>query len=320
VSCADRNSNTQGSAEINLLELHISITAFRQSCELLSSDHTLTSSVPARKHVMRVSVLAGIAICSILSGCDQATLMKRFTPPDDEASARNYVELLRQGKFDQIQGDLDPSLVDSEVQRTFAKMAAVFPLEPVTSSKVVGAHVFQGQGLKTTDITLEYEFPGVWVLAQVVTRRSGSQCTIISFHVDRIPDSLEELNRFTLVGKSALQYLTLICAVGSFIFALYVFVLSARDRDMKPKWLWMIVTLVGVGRFVVNWGTGQWTYQLIAIQIPSISVSHAPYTPWIVAAYVPLGAIIFLHRRWIMKIRRESTPPVGTHESKPVSP
>jgi hypothetical protein len=269
---------------------------------------------------MRVSLLAGIAICSILPGCDQATLMKRFTPPADESIARSYVELLRQGKFDQIQRDLDPSLINSEVPDTFARMAAIFPLEPLTSSKVVGAHVFQGQGQKTTDITLEYEFPGVWVLAQVVTRRTENTRTVVGFHVNRIPDSLENVNRFTLVGKSALQYLTLMCGVGSFLFTFYVFVLSARDRDMKPKWLWMIVTLVGVGRFAVNWGTGQWTYQVIALQIPSITVSHGLYAPWTVAAYVPLGAIIFLHRQWMMKVAGRSTPHISTDESKAVGP
>jgi len=35
---------------------------------------------------------------------------------------------------------------------------------------------------------------------------------------------------------------------------------------------------------------------------------HPLYGPWTVAAYFPLGAIVFLHRRWKMKIDGESIP------------
>jgi hypothetical protein len=39
------------------------------------------------------------------------------------------------------------------------------------------------------------------------------------------------------------------------------------------------------------------------------AMTHPLYGPWTVAAYMPLGAIVFLHRRWKMKITGESIPP-----------
>jgi hypothetical protein len=188
-------------------------------------------------------------------------------------------------------------------------MAAIFPAETPESIKVVGAHEFHGPEYSTTDITLEYQFPSKWLLAQIATQQKGEVSSIVGFHVNPIPDSLENLNKFTLAGKSATQYLTLICSVGSLLFTFYVFVLCIRSKDMKPKWLWLIIVLVGVGKFAVNWGTDQWTYQLIAIQIPCFSMTRSLYGPWIVAAYVPLGAMVFLYRRWKMKITGELVPP-----------
>lgn len=67
--------------------------------------------------------------------------MKKFTPQADEATAKGYAELLRQGKFDRIRHDLDPSLVDSSLPDTFSKMAAFFPADTPDSVKVVGAHI-----------------------------------------------------------------------------------------------------------------------------------------------------------------------------------
>ena len=91
--------------------------------------------------VKRFKGIVGIAFCLLLGGCNEAALMKRWTPPEAEAVAREYVDLLRQGKFDQIEHDLDPSLVDSSVQDTLATMAAYFPDENPTSVKVVGVNV-----------------------------------------------------------------------------------------------------------------------------------------------------------------------------------
>jgi hypothetical protein len=257
---------------------------------------------------MRFGCLSSVALCALLIGCDQATLMKKFTPQADEAIARRYAELLQQGKFDQIEHDFDPSLVDSGLPDTLSKMAAFFPTDTPDSVKVVGAHTSHAQESSRSDITLEYQFPAKWLLVNVMTQKKVEVPTLVGLSVTPIPDSLENLNKFTLVGKSALQYLTLICAVGSLVFTFYVFALCIRSKDMKPKWLWSIIVLVGVGYFSVNWVTGEWTYQLLSIRIPCFSMGHPFYGPWTVAAYFPLGAIAFLHRRWKMKITGESIP------------
>jgi len=266
---------------------------------------------------MRVRFLASVAVCLLLVACDQAALMKKFTPQADEAIARGYAQLLQQRKFDQIEHDLDPRLVDSSTPETFSKMAAFFPADTPDSVKVVGARTSHVQESSTSNITLEYQFPTQWLLVTVVTQKKGDVSTLVGLHVTPIPDSLENLNRFTLVGKSALQYLTLICAVVSLLFTFYVFSVCIRSRDMKPKWLWSIAVLVGVGYFGVDWRTGQWTFQLFAIQIPCFSMKHALYGPWMVAAYFPLGAFAFLHRRWKRKITGESIPEVPT-ENRPL--
>jgi len=258
-----------------------------------------------------------IAFCALLVGCDQAALMKKFTPPEEESIAEGYVVLLQQQKFDRIERDLDSSVAGLDVRNTLSQMAALFPAENSKSVKVVGAHTLRNQESSTVDLTLEYEFSTKWLLVNVTTRKQGDVRTLTGFHVTPIADSLENLNKFTLAGKGVLQYMILMCDVGSLLFSLYVFVLCLRTKDMKLKWLWSIIVLVGVGKLAVNWGTGEWTYQLFAFQVPCFSMSRGLYSPWIVAAYVPLGALIFLQRRWKMKITGESIPPAPQDPSRP---
>jgi hypothetical protein len=263
---------------------------------------------------MQTGSLAVVAVCFLLGGCDEAAMMKKFTPPADEALAREYAQALQQEKFDRIEHDLDPSLKTSLSAGTFSKMAALFPADDPQSSKVVGAHTNRTGDRTTSDITLEYEFPNKWLLLNVVTQKKADVSTLMGMRVTPIPNSLENLNRFTLAGRSPLQYFTLLCAVASLAFTLYVFGLCIRTKGFKRKWLWLIAVLVGVGYFGVNWNTGQWTFQILAFQIPCFSMKHDLYGPWIVGAYFPLGAIGFLHRRWEMRVNGELIPDVASEK------
>ena len=159
--------------------------------------------------------------------------MKRWTPPEDEAAARGFFDLLRQRKFDRITRDLDASLAGPTIQDTFAQMAAIFPPETPESVKVVGSHVFRGQGYSITSLTLEYQFPSKWLLVDFTTKRTADAMTIIGFHVRPLPDSLENTNKFTLVGKSAIHYEMLALAVCSLGFSLYVLIVCIRAKNYR---------------------------------------------------------------------------------------
>jgi len=125
---------------------------------------------------------------------------------------------------------LDSSVADSNVRDTITKMASIFPTEDPQSIKVVGAHTFRGQDYSTTDIPPEYQFPSKWLLVSVATRKEGDLSTVIGFHVNPMPDSLENLNKFSLLGKGASRYLILTCAVCSLLFSFYVLVLCFEQK------------------------------------------------------------------------------------------
>jgi hypothetical protein len=262
--------------------------------------------------------LAGVAFCSFLVGCNQTTLIRKLTPPEDESIVRSYVNLLMQGKYRQIENALDPSVVDANTPDTLAKMSAMFPTEPPKSIKVVGVNLSHGPQYAESNITLEYEFPNKWLLANVDIRRKGPAVTIVGFHVDQMSDSLENINKFKLAGKSPLQYSILALAVGSLVFSLSVFILCIRTKDLKRKWLWALCTLVGVEKLAVNWGTGQLTFGILAVYIPCVTATHPPYGPVTLGVCIPLGAILFLYRRKKLRaLSRAEVQPLTPAESGP---
>ena len=86
-------------------------------------------------------------------------------------------------------------------------MAALIPAGDPKSVELVGRKKASFGDEVATNITYEYEYPNQWLLINVATRKTASGVTISGFGVQPLAQSLEELNRFRLSGKSSLQYL-----------------------------------------------------------------------------------------------------------------
>ena len=247
--------------------------------------------------MIRYANLIALLLLITLAGCDQASMMKMMTPSEDEQAARGYINLLRQDKIEQIEKDLDPSIKTANIHDTLAKMAALIPSQDPQSIKVVGAYVSRSIDLYQSNISFEYQFPNLWLLANVAIQKKGGVSTIIGFNVYRIPDSLENLNRFTLSGKGILQYLVLALAVLVPLFSIYVLILCIRTKIEKRKWLWILFIILGVGKFAINWTTGQWNVMPVAVQLFGVGAFSPPYGAWTLSVSLPLGAILFLIRK-----------------------
>jgi hypothetical protein len=177
-------------------------------------------------------------------------------------------------------------------------MAEMFPAEEPKSVKVVDIKFLRNEGSSTHSLTLEYEFSDTWLLVNIAIKRLNGPSTIAAFNVTPISDSLESVNRFSLAGKSGLQYLMLGLALAAPIFCLYVLVVCLRTKNQRFKWLWAIFILFGVGRLAVNWTTGELAFTPLAVHVPCASMTAVPaYGPWVVAVSLPLGALLFMARR-----------------------
>lgn len=250
-----------------------------------------------RRKLMRCVNLVAVFLVLALAGCDKASMMKMMTSSEDEQVAKDYINLLRQDKLEQIEKDFDPSLKTATLHDTLVKMAAFVPSQDPESIKVVGANTIRSSGLYQSNITFEYQFPNKWLLMNVAIQKKDGVSTIIGFNVSPIPDSLENLNKFSLSGKSVLQYLVLFLAVLIPLFSLYVLVLCIRTKMEKRKWLWILFIMLGVGSFAIDWTTGRWSVKPLAFQLFGAGAFAPPYGAWTLSVSLPLGAILFLLRK-----------------------
>lgn len=254
------------------------------------------------RYVMRVGVLLAL----LLAGCGRTALMNHFAPQADQQAARGYIDLLRQHKFNQIEKAIDPSIRTATLHDKLAEMAAALPPQNPVSVKIVGANSFSSSGITERNLTFEYQFPHRWMLINIALRKRNGVTTIIGFRVKALPNSLENLNQFSLSGKGILQYVVLALAALAVLVSIYALVLCVRTRIVRRKWLWIVFILCGVGKVSINWATGQWGFMPISIQIFSAGAFAPLYGPWILSVSFPLGAVLFLLRR---KRQADAPPP-----------
>lgn len=267
-------------------------------------------------------LVTALLATAFLAGCSDAALVEKYAPAKEVATARTYAEMLRQGKVEAIRRDLDPKLASSVKPGTLEELSGYIPNEEPRSVKTVNARVHRNDQVTDADVTFEYEFPAQWLIVTVSIEEKDGSTKIAGLRVMPLGDSLERLNRFALAGKTPVQYFTLLFVVSTLAFVLYTFVMCLRSNEMRPKWLWLVIILVGVGKFAVNWQTGNWECQLLSFQIPCILASRVPYGPWIIGAYLPVGAFAYYHRRWINRVEGKWIPesskltePSDTHKT-----
>lgn len=255
---------------------------------------------------LRPALLLALAL---LCGCDSSWVMNLMTPKEDERVARGYLALMRSHDLERIEKDLDPALQNDNVRETLARMVPQMPAQQPLSSKIVGAHTWRGQDVYVSNISFELHYPDLWMLANVAVQKKHGQSTIVGLNIVPMSDSLENLTRFSLAGKSGAQYAILALAVAAAVLTLAALVRALRTPGLERRWLWIIFILVGFGKLAVDWSTGVVSLKLPALQLFSASALAPLYGSWTVAASLPLGALVFLLRRRGVPARAPATSP-----------
>jgi hypothetical protein len=255
----------------------------------------------------RLALALGWALSlGLMAACSQEAILQKVASPEEQATARHYIDQLRSGEFAEIEKVIDPTIADEASGDTFAKMSALIPKGAPTSVRLVGANRTSSSSAGTSlNLTYEYQFATQFLLINVATKTKSGVLTIVGFRVLPESSSLEAQNKFNLSGKSALQYGVLIGAIAAAVFTLVVLVVCIKTKMKRRKWLWILFILFGFGKLSVNWATGQWGVQILTLQLFSSAAVAAFSGPWFISVSVPVGGIWFLFSRRRLQVADE---------------
>jgi len=232
--------------------------------------------------------------CFFLSGCDRTSQLER-KEPEDVLRTKTYFDLLRAGKYDEVEKTLDPAIKDEEFRVTFDALVGSIPADNPSSVQTTVAERRCGEEYCMVHIVVEYQYTNELLLFNVAFRHSGTQVSTVGIHIRTIPKPLIVANEFRLSKAGTNQYAILFAVVLAVLFSLYAFLECVRSNLGLRKWIWVPFILFGVSRIGVNWATGKLDFQIAAIQLISASAyKEQPYGPWMLYVSLPLGALLFV--------------------------
>ena len=285
------------------------------------------SALPRRSLSLGVLGLILVLGAFFQIGCDLnpdlKDMMGRMAPDDDEEFAKRYLEILRNEDFDTAIRLLDPRFVKAGIESDLTAVASLLRQGDPISLELVGCKVFSGPDKRRTKLTYQYQFPNSWLLASVLVETVDGQKRIFEVRVNPTPKSAEELNAFTLSGRSVHNYVMLLLAMLIPIFIVVSLVVCIRTKLKKLKWLWIIFILLGFGRLGLNWSTGQVLFNPLSFHVQLLGASmvrQGLYAPWIITISPPLGAIIFLACRRRLQVARPPRMPSQDQETRETQP
>lgn len=229
-----------------------------------------------------------------LTACNKDDIIQKFASPEEQALAKQYIGHLQRREFESIEKVIDPTIHDKNLHRSLQQMADLIPIGEPTVVTLIGAQRHIADDYSSLNLTYEYGYSGKWLLTNVAIKKSADTISIIGFSVIPQPASLEEINQFSLSGKSALHYLILTLAIIFPLITLLALVICVRMKMRGRKWPWILFILTGFGTLAINWTNGVINFIPVSLQLFSVSAAAPFYGPWTLAISIPVGAICFL--------------------------
>lgn len=185
-----------------------------------------------------------------MAGCNLRKSTKawinKITPPEDDIFARDLITKLQDEDYDFVIQNFDKTALGKTPQTTLQKLYNYIDHDRLKSVELVGCKIFSTRDKRRTDLTYQLEFPNSWYTSSITIITQKSVKKAIGFRLNKIPNSLEEINKFTLKDKTYFHYLILINAIGIPSFVIYSLVLCLKTK-IKRKWLWIPFILIGIG-------------------------------------------------------------------------
>src|ERR1700733_5145410 len=88
---------------------------------------------------VRALGLGWVLTLTLLAACTQDAVIQKFTSPEEQATAKQYIEQLQNRDFSAIEHIVASGIAGPTLESTLTKVADLLPAGPPTSIQLVGA-------------------------------------------------------------------------------------------------------------------------------------------------------------------------------------
>lgn len=253
-----------------------------------------------KKYFLYILLLTGLFGCNFPTELPVSDSAK----PADNFS-RTFIDKIISGQTESAFADIDPEVLNDKAKEFITNASRNINGATPKKYRVVETNWTSGYFTKTGKFTnyrlgYEYEFEKGNILFTTAIKEKDGKFSVMAFNGELLPAPLSELTKFTLTGKSVLHYIFLVFCVLVPLFILTTLIMMLFSKmTTKKKIIWtLIILLVSLPKFVINWGNGQLDFSLLNISLLGSGFNKPTlYSAWLLSFHIPLGAIIFWFKR-----------------------
>jgi hypothetical protein len=253
-----------------------------------------------KKYFLYLLLLTGLFGCNFPTELPVSDSVK----PADNFS-RTFIDKIISGQTESAFADIDPEVLNDKAKEFITNASRNINGATPKKYRVVEANWTSGYYTKTGKFTnyrlgYEFEFEKGNILFTTAIKEKDGKFSVMAFNGEFLPAPLSELTKFTLTGKSVLHYIFLVFCVLVPLFILTTLIIMLFSKmTTKKKIIWtLIILLVSLPKFVINWGNGQLDFSLLNISLLGSGFNKPTlYSAWLLSFHIPLGAIIFWFKR-----------------------
>lgn len=266
---------------------------------------------------MRVAIVVGMIL--LASAGVSALLYKTVRLPADpavEAVLMAALDDIQSGRADALRARMTPEAAATVTPDEFQTLHDYAPRDRPLERRLVYFKNTWTSGRTTKLVRYELSYSDEGMLYEARLKKSeGGAWRIEHFNLNRATNDELASNRFTL-AKPPAQILFLLLMAASVLTMLTAFVSTLLAPRFKRKWLWAIVSLVGLCTLGLDWTTGRAWIEPFTVNLVGAGVVRPGYLgffPWTLKVSLPIGAALAFWR--LAKLRRQAA--VETLDTQP---
>jgi hypothetical protein len=238
--------------------------------------------------------------------------------PDPAAMSaqRRVFDQLRAGQDSAILAQLPPQLNTPATQATLGQLRAMLPAAPPRSEQMMGSNFVDMAGAgRSLALVVEYDFPDRTAQLQTnfVEPAHTHGWQLNGFHLQVAAHKQLAANDLNILNRPIVEVGLLGLALASPLLMIAALVKVVRTRGLKRKWLWGLLSFVGLFGFRLNWTTSQVAINWITVQFigAGMTRSLSKFDPWVVSWTLPIGALLILVGVWANPARARKPSPAS---------
>ncbi|MGD9108071.1 MAG: hypothetical protein PVI75_02750 [Gammaproteobacteria bacterium] len=240
-------------------------------------------------------------------GNKRCDIISRWVSKDKQVEAfdlmHKFITGMRKKQYKKLEGLVDPEKIKRGVLVKFANYfnSNVPRIEPKKVT-LVGYHYTKriGKPIVNINVSFMYEYTKNVFLLNLYYIKHMESSKIAGFHFYGLTQPLDKLCKVSFKHLSKKRVFMLAMCTIMPLIVLFALLVCINTNISKRKWLWILFILFGFVVVRFNWTTQEFLVTPIGFQLFAFEWSRAScYAPLILGFSFPVGAVIFLLKRFL---------------------